>query len=70
MSFHTSKKHVKATPKSTKFGSCEKKFPSCYSFQQHRKKDHGLKTRKTSDFVANLSKKSKKQEDSDGYAMS
>ena len=56
MNFYTSKKHVKPTPKSTKFASCEKKFPGYYSFQQHRKKYHGLKERKTSDCFADLNK--------------
>ena len=28
MNFHTSKKHVKSTPKSTKCVSCEKELPS------------------------------------------
>ena len=65
MNFHTSKKHVKSTPKSTKCVSCEKEFPSYYSLQQHRKKAHGLKTKKTSDSVAELNKILQNEEDSD-----
>ena len=65
MNFHTSKKHVKSTPKSTKCVSCEKEFPSYYSFQQHRKKDHGMKARKMSDSVADLNKILENEEDSD-----
>ena len=65
MTFHTSKKHVKSNPKTTKFVSCEKKFLSYYSLQQHRKKDHGMKARKTSDSVADLNKISENEEDSD-----
>ena len=45
--------------------SFEKKFPSYYLFQQHRKKDHGLKARKTSDSVADLSKILENEEESD-----
>ena len=65
MNFHSSKKHVKSTPKSTKCVSCEKEFASYYSLQQHRKKDHGMKARKTSDFVADLKKIFENEEDSD-----
>ena len=65
MNFHTSKKHVKSTPKSTKCVSCEKDFPSYYSLQQHRKKDHRLKARKTSYSVADLNKILINEEDSD-----
>ena len=54
--FRTSKMHVNSTPKSTKCVSCEKDYQSYYPFQQHRKKDHGLKARKTSDSVADLNK--------------
>ena len=45
--------------------SCEKEFPSYYSLQQHRKKDHGLKARKTSDSVADLIKILENEEESD-----
>ena len=45
--------------------SCEKEFPSYYSLQQHRKKDHGLKERKTSDSVADLNKILENKEYSD-----
>ena len=63
--FHTSKKHSKSTPKSTKCVSCEKEFASYYSLQQHRKKDHGMKARKTSDSVADLNKILENEEVSD-----
>ena len=65
MKLHTSKKHVKSNPKSTKCVSCEKEFPSYYSLQQHRKKDHGMKARKTNDSVADLNKILENEEDSD-----
>ena len=45
--------------------SCEKEFPSYYSLQQHRKKDHGLKARKTSDSVADLIEILENEEESD-----
>ena len=65
MNFDTSKKHLNSTPKSTKSVLCEKKFPSYYSLQQHRKKVHGLKARKTNDSVADLNKILENEEDSD-----
>ena len=46
MNSHTSKKHVKSIPKSTKCVSCEKELPSFFSLQQHCRKDYGLKARK------------------------
>ena len=65
MNFHASKKHVKSTPKSTKCVSSEKKFPSYYSFQQHCKRNHGFRARKTSDSVVDLNKILESEEDSD-----
>ena len=65
MIFHTSKKHVKSTAKSAKCVSCEKDFRSYYSLQQHRKKAHGLKARKTSESVADLNEILENEEDSD-----
>ena len=65
MNFHTSKKHVKSTPKSTKCVSCEKEFASCYSLHQHRKKDHRLRARKMRYSVADLNKILENEEDSD-----
>ena len=65
MNFHTSKKHVKSTPKSTKCVSCEKEFSSYYLLQQHRKIDHGLNARKMSESVADLNKILENEEDSD-----
>ena len=61
MNFQSSKKHAKSTPKPTKCVSCEKEFPSYYSLQQHRKKDHGLKA---SDSAADLNKIFENEEDS------
>ena len=65
MNFDTSKKHLNSTPKSTKSVLSEKRFPSYYSLQLHRKKDHGLKARKTNDSVADLNKILENEEDSD-----
>ena len=42
-----------------------KKVPSYYSLQQHRKKDHGLKARKTRDYIADLNKILENEEESD-----
>ncbi|XP_063712085.1 transcriptional repressor CTCF-like [Symsagittifera roscoffensis] len=41
---------------SRKYPSCDQEFPSHYSLQQHRRKEHGAKRRKPSDTVANLNK--------------
>ena len=41
------------------------KLCSCYSLQQHRKKVHALKARKTSDSVADLNKVLGNEEDSE-----
>ena len=41
---------------STVCPSCEQEFPSYYSLQQHRRKEHGAKQRKPSDTVADLNK--------------
>ena len=65
MNFHTSKMHMKSTPKSTKCLLYEKEIPSYYSLEQHCKKDHGLKVRKTSDFVADLNKILENEKNSD-----
>ena len=65
MKSHTSKKHVKSTPKSTKCVWCEKEFPSYYSFHQHRKINQVLKARKTSHSVPYLNKILENDEDSD-----
>ena len=54
---HVAKKHAPASSKqSTMCSSCEQEFPSYYSLQQHRRKEHGAKQRKPSDTVANLNK--------------
>ena len=51
------KKHAQPSSKqSTVCSSCEQEFPSYYSLQQHRRKDHGAKQRKPSDTVADLNK--------------
>ena len=67
MNFHTSKEHLKTIPKLTRCVSSEKDSPSYYSTQQHRgfKKNHGLKARKTSDYVADLNKILENEENSD-----
>ena len=36
--------------------SCEQEFPNYYSLQQHRRKEHGSKQRKTSETVADSNK--------------
>ena len=51
------KKHAQPSSKqSTVCPSCEQEFPSYYSLQQHRRKDHGAKQRKPSDTMADLNK--------------
>ena len=57
MNHHAAKKHAPSTSKqSTVCSSCEKEFPNYYSLQQHRRKEHGAKQRKSSDTVAHLNK--------------
>ena len=57
MSYHMAKKHAQPNSKqSTVCSSCEQKFPSYYSLQQHRRKEHGAKQRKPSDTVADMNK--------------
>ena len=57
MSYHMAKKHDQPSSKqSTVCSSCEQEFPSYYSLQQHRRKEHGVKQRKPSDTVADLNK--------------
>ena len=52
-----SKKYGQPSSKqSTVCPSCEQDFPSYYSLQQHRRKEHGAKQRKPSDTVADLNK--------------
>ena len=41
---------------STVCPSCKQDFPSYYSLQQHRRKEHGAKQRKPSDTVADFNK--------------
>ena len=53
MGYHVEKKHAQpSSKKSTVCSSCEQEFPSYYSLQQHRRKEHGTKQRKPSDTVA------------------
>ena len=57
MNYHITKKHVPSTSKqSTVCSSCGKQFPSYYSLQQHRRKEHGANQGKSSDTVADLNK--------------
>ena len=57
MGFHVSKKHAQPSSKhSTVCLSCEKEFPNFYSVQQHRRKEHGAKQRKSNDTVSDLNK--------------
>ena len=57
MNYHVAKKHAPSTSKqSTVCSSCEQEFPSYYSLQEHRRKEHGAKQRKPSDTVADLNK--------------
>ena len=55
MGYHVAKKHAEPSSKqSTVCPSCEQEFPSYYSLQQHRRKEHGAKQRKRSVIVADL----------------
>ena len=57
MGYHVAKKHAQPSSKqSAVCPSCEQKFPSYYSLQQHRRKEHGAKQQKPSDTVADLNK--------------
>ena len=57
MNYHVAKKHAPSTSvQSTVCSSCDQEFPSYYSLQQHRRKEHGAKQRKPSDTVAYLNK--------------
>ena len=57
MNYHVAKNYAPSTSKqSTVCSSCEQEFPSYYSLQQHRRKEHGTKQRKPRDTVADLNK--------------
>ena len=57
MNYNMDKKHAPSSSKqSTVCPSCEQEFPSYYSLQQHRRKEHGAKQRKPSETVADLNK--------------
>ena len=57
MNYHTVKKHAQHSLKQSAVdSSCEQEFPSYYSLQQHRRKEHGAKQRKLSDTVADLNR--------------
>ena len=57
MNYNMTKKHTPSSSKqSTVCSSCEKEFPSYYSLQQRRRKEHGAKQRKPSDNVLDLNK--------------
>ena len=47
---------LSTSKQSTVCSTCEKGFPSYYSVQQHRRKEHGAEQRKPSDTVAGLNK--------------
>ena len=56
------KKHAQPSSKESNVcASCEQEFPSYYSLQHHRRKEHGAKQRKPSDTVADLNKIVKKK---------
>ena len=66
MVYLVSKKHAQPSWKqSTVCPSCEQEFPSYYSLQQHRRKEHGTKQRKPGDTVADLNQ-IEEQEGEDG----
>ena len=49
MNYHMAKKHAQPSSKQSMVcSSCEQEFPSYYSLQQHRRKEHGAKQRKPS----------------------
>ena len=57
MDYHVAMKHADTSSKqSTVCSSFQQEFPSYYSLQQHRRKEHGAKQRKPSDTVADLNK--------------
>ena len=57
MNYHIAKKHAQPSLKQSMVcPSCEQKFSSYYSLQQHRGKEHGAKQRKPSDTVTELNK--------------
>ena len=57
MGYHVAKKQAEPSSKqSTVCPSCEQEFPSYFSLQQHRRKEHGAKQQKPSDTVADLNK--------------
>ena len=57
MGYQVAKKHAQpSSKKSTVCPSCEQEFPSYYSLQQHRRKEHGTKQRKPSDTIAELNR--------------
>ena len=64
MYYHVAKKHTPSTSEqSTVCSSCEKEFPTYYSLQQHRRKEHGAKQRKPSDTVVDFNKIVEKEGD-------
>ena len=57
MGYNVAKKHAEPSLKQSTFcSSCEQEFPSYFSLQQHRRKEHGAKQKITSDTVADLNK--------------
>ena len=69
MNYHIAKKHAQPSSKQSMVcPSGEQEFPSYYSLQQHRSKEHGAKQRKPSDTVADL-KKIEEEEGEDGEKL-
>ena len=64
MDYHVAKKYAQPSLKqSAVFSSYEQEFPSYYSLQQHRRKEHETKQRKPRDTVADLNKIVEKEGD-------
>ena len=64
MNYHVAKKHAPSISKQSMVcSSYEKEFPSYYSLQQHRRKEHGAKQRKPSDTVDDLNRSVEEEDD-------
>ena len=62
---HSRKKHVESNPKTTKCVSGERELSSNYKLQKHHGKNHGLKAKKSSHYVADLNEILEKEKHSD-----